>query len=101
MKKTNNKLGKGATNTSARPRFSASHSLVPAPFSSLGISGAFCFKTVRQNPQITLPIINPYAPLTQTAKTAQSLLYLSLYVDCAVDNNKRIIISLQTHSVCK
>lgn len=41
VRQTNNKLGKGATNISAKTCFSASHSLVPTPFSSLAIFSVF------------------------------------------------------------
>ncbi len=85
MRQTNNKLGKGAANISAKTCFSASHSVAPTPFSSPGISVTFFFlffqTTMRQNPEINLPIMYYLYALTSNYKHAADYYGVSiLYV---------------------
>lgn len=73
VKKTNNKLGKGATNISAKTCFSASHSLVA---NTIFFSGQFRGFLFQDNSE-TKPRDNPAnyvlsVSLTQTAKAVQS-----------------------------
>lgn len=114
VRQTNNKLGKGATNISAKTCFSASHSLVPTPFSTLGISGLFFFQDnsetkLRDNPaNYVLYVCPSHSNCENSTKNNSVTIYcifkqsvfFTLNADCLqqiIQTHIRLIISLQTH----